>query len=252
VNSTETVRTLSPACDDAERRARVDLAACYRLADRFGFSELVWNHITVRVPGPDNHFLINQFGLRFDEVTASNLIKIDQDGNVLSGPPDVNVTGYVLHRGVYAARREVHCVMHSHSPAGLAISALDEGLLPVVQGAMMFYRRVGYHDYEGLSTDKEESTRAAVSLGEHHALILRNHGLITVGETVGEAFVRMYYLEQACRAQIDALSTGRALRLPAPSVCDKAAGQFSHFPPGKFEWPALLRLLDDREPDFRD
>ena len=250
--NSENVRSLTPAADDAERRIRLDLAACYRLADRFGFSELVWNHITARVPGPENRFLINRFGLRFDEVTASNLVKLEQDGTVVDGPPDVNVTGYVLHRGVYTARADVVCVMHSHSPAGLAVSALEEGLLPVVQGAMMFYQRTAYHDYEGLSTEEEESARLAESLGEHDNLILRNHGLITVGKSVGEAFVRMYYLEQACRAQIDALSTGRALRLPPPEVCERAAQQFRHFPPGKFEWPALLRLLDEREPGYRE
>ena len=234
-----------------EWKMRVDLAACYRLADRFGFSDIVWNHITARVPGPEKHFLINRFGLRFDEVTASSLIKLDQDGNVVDGAQEINITGYVIHRGIHAARADIACVMHSHSAAGLAVSALEEGLLPVIQDAMMFYNRLAYHDYEGLSTDTAESERLAASLGAHNAMILRNHGLLTAGGTVGEAFIRMYYLERACRAQIDALATGRELRLPAPEVCEHAAQQYQHFPPGKYEWPALLRLLDDQDPSYK-
>ncbi len=233
-----------------EWTARVDLAACYRLAARFGFDEIVWNHISARVPQSEN-FLINRFGLRFDEVTASNLITLAQDGTVVDGPREVNVTGYVIHRGIYVAREDVNCVMHSHSGGGLAVSALECGLLPIMQGAFMFYDRVAYHDYEGLSENKEESARLAASLGEHNAMILRNHGLLTAGESVAEAFVQMYYLEQACRAQIDAMSTGAKLRLPSEEICRRAAAQYTRFPPGKFEWPALLRLLDDVDPSYK-
>lgn len=233
-----------------EWQTRVGLAACYRLAARFGFDEIVWNHISARVPG-SQRFLINRFGLRFDEISASNLITLAQDGSVVDGPEEVNVTGYVIHRGIYVAREDVNCVMHSHSAGGLAVSALECGLLPVMQGAFMFYERIAYHDYEGLSEDAEESARLAASLGEHKAMVLRNHGLLTVGETAAEAFVQMFYLEQACRAQIDALSTGAKLHLPSEEVCRRAAGQYVKFPPGKFEWPALLRLLDDVDPSYK-
>lgn len=234
----------------AEWQTRVNLAACYRLAARFGFDEIVWNHISARVP-ESNHFLLNRFGLRFDEITASNLIALDQDGNVVDGPEALNVTGFVIHRGIYTARPEVNCVMHSHSRFGLAVSALECGLLPVMQGALMFHDRMAYHEYEGLSDDPRESARVAASLGAQSAMILRNHGLITAGESVADAFVRMYYLEQACRAQVDALSTGQKLHLPAESVCEHAAQQYGQFPPGKFEWPALLRLLDETEPEYK-
>ncbi|MDH3693865.1 MAG: class II aldolase/adducin family protein [Gammaproteobacteria bacterium] len=236
---------------EQEWQTRVDLAACHRLAARFGFDEIVWNHISARVPETDN-FLINRFGLRFDEITASNLVTINQAGEVLDGPKDINVTAYVIHHGIYAARSDINCVMHSHSRGGLAVSALECGLLPVMQGAFMFHNRVAYHDYEGISDDPDESTRLAKSLGEHNAMILRNHGLITVGSTVGQAFVQMFYLEQACKTQIDVMSTGAKLALPDDEIMEHAAQQQRHFAPGKFEWPALLRMLDDTDPSYKE
>jgi len=236
---------------EQERQTRIDLAACHRLAARFGFDEIVWNHISARVPKTDN-FLINRFGLRFDEITASNLVTINQSGEVLDGPKDINVTAYVIHHGIYVERSDINCVMHSHSRGGLAVSALECGLLPVMQGAFMFHNRVAYHDYEGISDDPNESTRLANSLSEHNAMILRNHGLITVGSTVGQAFVQMYYLEQACKTQIDVMSTGAKLALPDEQIMERAARQLDHFTPGKFEWPALLRLLDDIDPSYKE
>ncbi len=236
---------------DEEWQMRVDLAACYRLADRFGYSDIVWNHITARVPGADNHFLISRFGLRFDEITASNLVTLDQSGNVIDGPDDINVTGYIIHRGIYTARHDIACVMHTHTPYGLAVSALEGGLQPVIQDAMMFYNRIAYHDYRGLSTDVSESEQLATELGSNNAMILRNHGLLTAGAAVGNAFIRMYYLERACRAQIESFGTGQAVRIPAADVCEHAAQQFKHFPPGKYEWPALIRLLDEQDPSYK-
>lgn len=240
----------------AEWQMRVDLAACYRLADRFGFSDIVWNHITAKVPESE-HFLINRFGLRFDEVSASNLVTIDVDGEVVdpgSAQSDeaINVTGYVIHSAIHAARPDVHCVMHSHSEAGLAVSVLKHGLQPMIQDAMPFYNRIAYHDYEGLAVDLDERVRLAASLGERNAMILRNHGLLTCGETVGEAFIMMYYLERACRTQLQVMATGQEVQLPTPAVCEAAAAQAMQFPHGKYEWPALLRLLDTESPGFRE
>lgn len=241
----------------AEWQMRVDLAACYRLADMFGFSDIIWNHITAKVPDSE-HFLINRFGLRHDEITASNLIKLDLDGNVTdpgsasSDIDDVNLTGYVIHSAIHAARPDLHCVMHSHSQHGLAVSALKDGLIPMVQDAMPFFEKVAYHDYEGLSTDVAERTRLANNLGDKSVMILRNHGLLTCGSTVGEAFMLMYYLERSCRVQMQVLASGAEYTQLAPEVCRNAAGQYVLFPHGKYEWPALLRLLEQRSPDYRD
>jgi ribulose-5-phosphate 4-epimerase/fuculose-1-phosphate aldolase len=240
----------------AEWQMRVDLAACYRLADMFGFSDIVWNHITAKVPDSE-HFLINRFGLRFDEVTASNLVTVDPDGNVVdpgtaASDENINVTGYVIHSAVHAARPEVHCVMHSHSQAGLGVSVLKQGLQPMIQDAMPFYQRVAYHDYEGLAVDLGERERLAASLGDRKVMILRNHGLLTCGETVGEAFMLMYYLERACKVQLQVLATGQDIQLPPAEVCETAAAQALQFPHGKYEWPALLRLVDKRSPGFRE
>lgn len=235
---------------------RVDLAACYRLADLFGFSDIVWNHITAKVPETE-HFLINRFGLRFDEVTASNLVTVDLDGEIVdpgtaSSEDDINLTGFIIHSAIHAARADVHCVMHSHSEGGLAVSALREGLIPMVQDALPFFGRVAYHDYEGLSVDKAERERLAANLGDKNVMILRNHGLLTCGETVGEAFMHMYYLEKACKVQLQVLATGRDYALPPREVCERAARQYEVFPYGKYEWPALLRLADERSPGFRE
>lgn len=240
---------------ESEWQMRVDLAACYRLADLFGISDIVWNHITARVPETE-HFLINRFGLRFDEVTASNLVTLDPGGNVVDagsgdGPEPVNRTGFVIHSAIHAARPDIVCVMHSHSDAGMAVSVLEGGLLPMIQDALPLYNRVSYHDYEGLAVDTAERERLAVSLGGNRAMILRNHGLLTCGETVGEAFMTMYYLERACDVQLRVLATGQPYRLPVDALCERAATEYAAFPYGKYEWPALLRLADQRSPGFR-
>jgi ribulose-5-phosphate 4-epimerase/fuculose-1-phosphate aldolase len=239
-----------------DRQTRVDLAACYRLADLFGFSDIIWNHITSRVPGTE-HFLINRFGLRFDEVTASNLVTLDLDGNRVdagsaSSIEDVNVTGFVIHSAIHAARPDVQCVMHSHTDAGMAVAALQDGLMPMIQDALALYQRISYHDYEGLAVDKGERERLAASLGDNNAMILRNHGLLTFGKTVGEAFMTMYYLDRACKVQLEVLSSGQPYHLPGAAVCEKAAREYASFPYGKYEWPALLRLADEKSPGFRD
>ncbi|MDH3442262.1 MAG: class II aldolase/adducin family protein [Gammaproteobacteria bacterium] len=240
---------------DAEWQARIELAACYRLADLFGFSDIIWNHITAKVPGAE-HFLINRFGLRYDEVTASNLVTLDLDGNVVNpgsgvSEEDVNLTGYVIHSAVHRAREDVRCVMHCHAEAGLAVSVLKDGLVPMILDAMPFYDRVSYHEFEGQSDDTDECERLAASLGDRFVMILRNHGLLTCGESVGAAFMRMYYLERACKVQLQVMATGQALELPSEELCKKSAEQLTRFPPGEFEWPALLRLAEAKFPDFR-
>ena len=252
-----------PSYSDEERQTRIDLAACHRLAEFNGFSDIVWNHISARVPGHENRFLINMFGLRFDEVTASNLVTLDENCEVVVPPlsadgeildtSDMNFTGFVIHSAIYNARKDVNCVMHAHPRAGLAISALAEGFVPMVQDAFQFYNKVSYHEYEGLSLDLEERERLAVSLGDNPVMIMRNHGLLTTGSTVAEAYVRMHYLELSCQVQLDIMSTGREVHLPSEEVCKNAAEQYQHSAPaGTHEWEPLLRLLDEIDSTYRD
>ncbi len=236
---------------EAERQTRIDLACCYRLVHHFGMSDLIWNHISARIPGSAEHFLINSMGLRYDEITASNLVKIDLQGQVIEGPDDINVTGFIIHSAIHAQRGDVACVLHTHSKAGLGVAALKCGLLPLTQDAMSFYGRISYHDWEGLSTDGAECDRLASSLGDNFVMILRNHGLLTAGRSIGEAFMLMYYLERACQVQLDAMATGQELNLPSPEVCRKAAEQYQGFWPGQYEWPALVRLMDEVDPSYR-
>ena len=241
---------------DAEWNMRLDLAACYRAADHFGFSDVVWNHITAKIPGTEL-FLINRFGLRYDEVTASNLVTIDLDGEMINpgsatSAEDVNVTGFVIHSAVHAARPDVICVMHCHSSAGMAVSALRDGLIPLGIDGMRFYQRTAYHDFEGLSTNTDERTRLAANLGDRNAMVLRNHGLLTCADTVGGAFMLMYYLERACEIQMQVHASGQAVQLPTDEICERAAQQTLQFPEGKHEWPAIRRLIDQESPDYRD
>ncbi|MFT8244750.1 class II aldolase/adducin family protein [Roseomonas sp. BN140053] len=238
--------------DAAERQARLDLAACYRLAAHFGLDDIVYTHISLRVPGTD-HFLLNPFGTLFSEITASSLIRIDADGRVVAGEGRVNEAGFVIHSALHMAREDAHCVMHAHTRAGMAVSALRDGLLPVCQKSMIFYGRLGYHDYEGLAFNMAERDRLIADLGPHRAMVLRNHGLLTCGRDCAEAFSLMYQLDLACRAQVDALAMGVPLHLPPPEVCAHTAEQLWSYPVGPhvLEWPALLRLLDRTYPDWR-
>ena len=225
---------------------RVNLAACYHLADYFQMSDIVWNHITAKTSSKKSTFLINEFGLRYDEITASNLVEISLDGKVIEGSSKINQTGYIIHGAIHQSREDISCVMHTHSRAGLAISTLEKGLLPMVQDTAIFHNRVSYHDWEGMSTEADECERLAKSLGKNNVMILRNHGLLTCGKTIGEAFMLMYYLDRACKNQIDVLSTGMKPQIPSNNIMEYAAGQYSdeRFELGKHEWPALLRLLD--------
>lgn len=242
---------------EAEWQARVDLAACYRLIALFGMNDLIYNHATARVPDEEGHFLINAYGYAYEEVTASSLVKIDLDGNVIQDSATgygINRAGFVIHSAVHRARKDVGCVIHTHSPAGMAVSALECGLLPITQNAM-FFGQVGYHDYEGPAVDLDEQKRLVRDLGTSAALVLRNHGLLTAGSTVCEAFVVMHWLEKACQAQVMAMSCQSPMNKVPDNVVKLTNDRYA---PGQrrkiteLEWPAMLRMLDRRDPSFRD
>lgn len=237
-----------------EWQTRVDLAACYRLVDLYGMSDLTGTHISARVPGEDGAFLINPYGLFHEEITASSLIKVDLDGNMLSESEyPVNVAGYTIHSAVHAVRHDVACALHTHTRAGMAISALKCGLLPITQHAARFIDNIGYHDYEGPATNLDERERLQRDLGENDALMLRNHGLMTCGATIPHAFQLIEKLEKACQAQIDGMAAGaRAIEI-APAVQDHAKAQFKNRQAISAEraWPPLLRQLDRIDPSYK-
>lgn len=241
-----------------EWQARVDLAAAYRLVALYGWDDLIFTHLSARVPGPEHHFLINPYNRMFEEITASSLVKIDVDGNpVGEATAPVNPAGFTIHSAIHMAREDAQAVMHLHTPHGQAVSAMEFGLLPHTQTAMIAQHDVAYHDYEGIATDLDERERLVADLGAKHAMILRNHGTLAVGETVGACFLRLYFLERACEAQVMMLSAGREnLNNPPQGVEDKVAGQAS--PKGlgmlaqALAWPALLRKLDRIDPSFRN
>ncbi len=241
---------------DVEWNARVDLAACYRLVAHFGMSDLIYNHITARIPGTDDHLLINPYGYMYEEITASCLVKIDLEGNILSNPHrdyGINAAGYVIHSAVHAARADVQCVIHTHTRAGMAIAALKCGLLPLSQTAMRF-ARMRYHDYESVALELDERQRLARDLGDGDAMILRNHGLLAVGASIPQAFNTIYWLELACRAQVDAMACHSELNLPPSDIVEKTGHLFTpeaRRPFGEMEWPAMLRYLDRRDASFR-
>jgi ribulose-5-phosphate 4-epimerase/fuculose-1-phosphate aldolase len=243
-----------------ERDVRIQLAACYRLVAHFGLDDLIYNHISARVPGSEEHFFINPYGLLFSEVTASCFVKIDLDGNAVEPSAyAVNRAGFVIHSAIHAGRPDAMCVVHTHSEAATAISALAEGLLPLSQFAMRFQGAMGWHEYEGVAMETGERERLVANIGRHDTLVLRNHGVLTVGRTIPEAFILMYYFEKAARVQLlaQAASAGGAhLHLPAPAVTTHAARQFNHqqgdiVAAGEREWPAFMRLLDRIDPSFR-
>ena len=243
---------------DVERKLRVELAAAYRLVDYFGWTEQIYGHLTARVPGPEDHFLINPWGLNYDEVTASNLVKIDVEGKVVAGGGHaVNYAGFVIHSAVHMTRSEEnHVVMHTHTRAGMAIAAIKEGLLPVSMFATVFHENLGYHDYEGASLYLDERSRIVKSLGSAKALILRNHGLLAVGSTVPECFLRLYRLERACQVQLDAAAAG-TLNLVSPEVAVRSAADLDSYQgmqpaaEGEIEFAALMRKLDKLDAGYR-
>ena len=239
-----------------EWQARVDLAACYRAVAMYGWDDLVFTHISARIPGPEHHFLINPYGLMFEEITASSLIKVDLDGKkLLDSPFDINPAGFVIHSAVHAARPDVFCVLHTHTRAGIAISAQPDGLLPISQTSLFPYATLAYHNYEGVALNDEEKPRLVADLGDNNALMLRNHGLLTAGATVSDTFLLMYLLETACQIQVMAQSCGNDLLQVPSAIVDGIKAQAEEVTKGlggALIWPGLLRKLDRRDASFRD
>jgi ribulose-5-phosphate 4-epimerase/fuculose-1-phosphate aldolase len=249
--------------DPAEWQTRVDLAACYRLVDLYGMTDLHLNHISARVPGSEEHFLINPFGMMYEEITASSLIKVDLDGKIIANSNadyGVNLAGYVIHSAIHGARHDVGCVLHTHTNAGMALSVLKCGLLPLTKTAMR-WSKIAYHDFEGVAVEIDERTRLVEDLGDCEVMILRNHGLLSVGQTIGQAFNNIYRLERACETQLMAMACNSEMVLPPQSVIDRSNAQLSAMPSpdasgkkrahGSLEWPALKRMLDRRDPSYK-
>jgi ribulose-5-phosphate 4-epimerase/fuculose-1-phosphate aldolase len=257
--------TAQPAngIDPAEWRTRVDLAACYRLVDLYGMTDLHLNHISARVPGSQEHFLINPFGMMYEEITASSLIKVDLDGKIVANPNadyGINLAGYVIHSAIHGARHDVGCVLHTHTNAGMAVSVLKCGLLPLTQTAMR-WSKIAYHDFEGVAVEADERTRLVEDLGDCEVMILRNHGLLSVGQTIGQAFNNIYRLERACQTQLLAMACNSEMNVPPPAVIARSNAQLAvgpspdakgkKRPHGSLEWPALKRMLDRRDPSYK-
>jgi ribulose-5-phosphate 4-epimerase/fuculose-1-phosphate aldolase len=248
-------------CSPEERAIRIDLAAAYRLVAHFHWDDLVFTHITARVPGPEHHFLINPYGMMFDEITASSLVKINTKGDKLDDTPhSVNVAAFIIHAAIHTSHHDAACVLHTHSDASVAVSGQEKGLLPLSQFAMRFYDRQAFHDYEGVAIDLDEQARLVRDLGPHKVMLMRNHGILTVGRTPGEGFMLLYYFERAARIQLQmqaAAAAGAGLVMPPHEICEKAARQFWELQgdilvPGEREWPALMRQLDRTDPSYRN
>jgi len=240
---------------DEEWQLRVDLAACYRAIAMYGWDDLIFTHISARVPGPDDHFLINAYGLLFEEMTASSLVKVDLDGDVvLETTYPVNPAGFTIHSAVHEARPDAGCVLHTHTRAGVAVSAQAEGLLPLSQISLIPYASLAYHDYEGIALNADEKPRLVADLGHRNFMILRNHGLLTIGKTVPEAFLFMYALETACQTQLAAMSGGAELILVNDAIVNGIMAQVDIVLNGlgaELAWPAILRKLDRKDSSYR-
>lgn len=243
---------------DEEWAIRVDLAACYRLVARFGWDDLVFTHISARVPGPEHHFLINPYGMFFEEITASSLVKIDQDANkVMASPYEVNPAGFTIHSAIHAAREDAQCVLHLHTRHGIAVSAQKQGLLPLSQQSLFALASIAYHDYEGVALNEDEKPRLVADLGNANNLILRNHGLLTVGSTIPDAFLAMYLLECSCQIQVLAQSAGAGqseltqIGQPIVDGITAQAEKVTRGLGGKLAWPGLLRKLDRVDESYK-
>ncbi|HUC16551.1 MAG TPA: class II aldolase/adducin family protein [Acetobacteraceae bacterium] len=247
-----------PGIPDEEWQIRCDLAALYRLLAHFRMTDLIYTHLSARIPGPEHHFLINQYGTFFHEMRASDLVKIDLDGNIVDQDDRqtkrVNVAGFVIHSAIHMARPDLLCVIHTHTAAGIAVSAQKKGLLPISQHALKFYGHLAYHDYEGIAFDRAERERLIADLGQRKAMILRNHGLLVGGNSIADAFDQIYVLERACQAQIAAQSGGGKLVFPSKKVRRHTAAQFNREGSGglvEMAWQASLRLIENDRPDYR-
>ncbi len=254
------MRKLKDQVSPEEWAMRVDLAACYRLVELFGWSDMLGTHVSARVPGEENAFLINPYGLLFEEITASSLVKVDEAGNILSPTDfDINPAGFVIHSAIHMARHDIACAIHTHTEAGTSIATQKDGLLPLTQHALMVIAHSSYHGYEGIATDLDERERLVRDLGDNNVLVLRNHGLLTAGRTVAEAFVWMYRAERACRMQLAFQSSGaEAMEIPdevqAVTIArNRLANSLEgHRPIGVLEWPALLRKLYRVDTSYRN
>jgi ribulose-5-phosphate 4-epimerase/fuculose-1-phosphate aldolase len=258
MNAVTQLKPIQASVDEAEWQVRVDLAACYRLADIYGMSDMTYTHISARLPRQPDHFLIIAHGLLFSEVTASSLLKVDLEGRVAYQPDlpyGLQQAGFVIHSAIYKARPDAMAVVHTHTVAGMAVSSLKCGLLPLTQTSTRFYGRIAYHDFTGPERDPEERERLARHLGGHDIMILRNHGLLTVGPSIPEAFNRMYGLERSCQAQIAAMACNTELNDLPPDVVDRSVAMYGPTvvrPYGILEWPALLRRLDKQDASYRE
>lgn len=256
MSSTAQEKSVSGQVSEAEWQARVDLAAAYRLVAHYGWDDLIFTHISARVPGPEHHFLINPYGMMFEEITASSLVKVDLDGKIVNESPYIiNPAGFTIHSAVHAAREDALCVMHLHTDSGIAVSAQRHGLLPISQQALFPLASLAYHDYEGLALNEEEKPRLVEDLGNKTHMILRNHGLLTIGKTAAEAFLSMYILERACKIQIMAQSGSAELVPVSERTLSRVAAQLSVVTVGQgaqLAWPGLLRKLDRMNPSYRE
>ncbi|MGE3978845.1 MAG: class II aldolase/adducin family protein [Nitrospira sp.] len=252
-------RSLQDAVSAAEWQTRVELAACYRLIAHYGMTDQIFIHITARVPGGDHYFLINPYGMLYEEVTASSLYKIDLDGNIILKPDTpygINYAGFVIHSAVHAAREDAQCVIHTHTRAGTAVSAMKCGLLPISQHSLRFFERVSYHDYEGPALNLDERKRLIDDLGYNDVMILRNHGTLNIGRDIPEAFCMAICLEWACRIQVDALAGGGELTIPSRAASEARAALRSrpvdaeNARSGSLEWSAMLRILEKNDPSY--
>ncbi|HZR85829.1 MAG TPA: class II aldolase/adducin family protein [Bradyrhizobium sp.] len=247
------------AVKDPMQQARIDLAAAYRLIHRLGLDDSIYTHISARVPGTHDRFLINPYGMRFEEVTASNLVTVDIDGNIVDDPLNlgINPAGFTIHSAVHAARHDAACVLHTHTVAGVAVSCQEQGLLPLNQWSLQFADRLAYHDYEGIALDLDERSRLVADLGDKYVMVLRNHGMLTLGRSVAEAFKLMHNLERSCRAQLAIQSAGAPVAKLSQGVARKTAEQYATFydkveidgVPDS-EWAAFKRMLERTDPDF--
>lgn len=256
MSTAEKALSVKARVSENEWQTRVNLAACYRLIAMHGWDDLVFTHISARVPGPDEHFLINAYGLLFEEMTASSLVKVDLHGEVvLETPYSINPAGFTIHSAVHAARADAGCVLHTHTKAGVAVSAQAGGLLPLSQISLLPYSSLSYHNYEGIALNEDEKPRLVADLGSNNFLILRNHGLLTVGPTIADAFLYMYALETACQTQIMAQSSGAELTRVNDAIVKGIKAQIDAVLKGmggEIAWPALLRRLDRKDSSWRD
>ncbi|QIB64123.1 class II aldolase/adducin family protein [Kineobactrum salinum] len=246
-------QSLKERVSEVEWNARVELALCYRLIAHFGLTDTIYNHISYRIPGEEEHLLLNPFGLLYEEVTASSLIKVDVEGNILDDTTGlgINKAGFIIHGAIHEARPDVNCVLHTHTDAGLAVAANAAGLLPISQPAALFMNRIGYHDYEGIVLRMDERQRLVKNLGAYNFLILRNHGLLTAGASIAKTFQWMLILQQACSVQVKALAGNPELTELTPAAIEEA--QVAHDQSdAEVDWQALRRMIDRYAPDYRD